>query len=445
MLASSCAGDARLHIAVPEDAILLAGASVYLGEGRTLNDALVVLEGDRIIAMSPRPNVEYSVPESATVIDLRGRTIVPGFIDLHTHLGADGCFAGSMTEARLRRELRANLSNGVTTVLDLGSLPWLAAQRTRARKNGWDTPEILLSGPMITVPGGHPIAAAGRMAAMGRRVADVEQARLAVGELADGGSDVVKAVLEIGGFGGMAPAPSLTPEQLAAIADETHARGMRLFVHVSSAEEAQVAIDAGADVLAHTPIRGPLPPALAAELAKRGVPVISTLSAFEGFFRLVDDPGYVDSAAVANAVDADVIEACRGADVVAFADTNPFTVYAREQMDVARGNIGALRTAGASVVLGTDAGNLYVFHGPAVHRELRLLVEAGLTPAEAIDAATTRAADALGRKDIGSVRPGRRADLLVFSGNPAERIDDLDRIELVVRGGKFYDTSDLLN
>ncbi len=103
MLATACSSEVPLHISVPENAILLAGPSVYLGEGRTLNDALVVLEGDRIVAVTTLPRVEYSVPESAMVIDLRGRTIVPGFIDLHTHLGADGCFAGSMTEARLRR------------------------------------------------------------------------------------------------------------------------------------------------------------------------------------------------------------------------------------------------------------------------------------------------------------------------------------------------------
>jgi imidazolonepropionase-like amidohydrolase len=191
------------------------------------------------------------------------------------------------------------------------------------------------------------------------------------------------------------------------------------------------------------PISGPLPAELAKRMASEGRYAVTTLAAFEGFFRLLDDPGYVDTPDVADHVDPEVIEACRGADVVSFADTNPFTVYARNQVDVARDNVSALRAAGAPVVLGTDAGNLYVFHGPAVHRELSLLVDAGLSPSEAIDAATVRAADALGRHDIGSVRPGRRADLLVVAGNPAQRIDDISRIELVVRAGRFYDRSDL--
>ncbi len=440
----ACSSEA-LRIETPENATVLSGGSVYLGEGRTLDDALVILDGDRIAAVVPRPaSVEYTLSPSARVIDVRGRTILPGFIDLHTHLGADGCFAGSMSEARLRRELRANLSNGVTTVLDLGSLPWLASQRARAHRDAWDAPEMLLAGPMLTVPGGHPVAADGKYAAMARRVFDEQQARLAVEDIADSGANVVKAVLEAGGFGGMDAAPSLTPEQLAAIADEAHARGMRLFVHVSTPAQARIAVQAGADVLAHVPISEPIDAALARELARANVPVVSTLSAFEGFFRLVDAPGYLDSPAIVASVDAEVVDACRGADVVAFADTNPFTVYARDQIEVARKNVATLRAAGVPVVLGTDAGNLYVFHGPAVHRELRLLVEAGMSPADAVDAATSMAANALGRSDIGLVRPGRRADLTIFVGNPAQRIDDLDRLELVVRAGRFYDRGDLL-
>ena len=440
-LAVGCTGHPQVNLAVPDDAVVLSGPSVYLGDGRTLDDALVILEGDRILAVAPRP-ASFSIPPSAKRLDLTGKTVLPGLLDLHAHLGADGCFAG-MNETRLRRELRADLANGVTTVLDLGSTPWLSGERQKAGMESWDAPELLLAGPMITVPGGHPVAAEGQYAGMARRVSDVESARLAVGDIADAGADVIKAVLEGGGFGGMPPAPTLSADQLAAIADETHARGMRLFVHVSTVGEAREALDAGADVLAHTPISAPVDRELATRLATRGVPVVSTLSAFEGFFRLVDEPGWVDSPQVANYVDAEVLDACRGADVVAFADTNPFTKYSRDQIEVAERNVATLSAAGVPIVLGTDAGNLYVFHGPAVHRELALLVRAGLTPADAIDAATERAAEALGRDDLGEVRPGRRADLLVVDGNPAERIEDIDKITIVIRGGRFYDHADL--
>lgn len=443
LLLAACTPEATVRFEAPPGATILSGGSVYLGEGITLDDALVVLDGDRIAAVAPRPSVDYTLPAGVRVIDVTGRTILPGFIDLHTHLNSDGCFTGTMSEGRLRRQLRANLFSGVTTVLDLGGTPWLRASRMKARAEGWDSPEILLAGPMITAPGGHPVAAEGRFSGMARRVSDTENARLAVDEIADGGADVVKAVLETGGFGGMPKAPTLAESHLRAIAEQAHARNLKLFVHVSSAADARIALDAGADVLAHVPIRGPLPTELAKHMASEGRYAITTLAAFEGFFRLLDDPGYVDTPDVADHVDPDVIEACRGADVVAFADTNPFTIYARNQIDVARDNVSALRAAGASVVLGTDAGNLYVFHGPAVHRELALLVEAGLSPSEAVDAATVKAADALGRHDIGSVRPGRRADLLVIAGNPAQRIADLSRIELVIRAGRFYDRNDL--
>jgi imidazolonepropionase-like amidohydrolase len=445
-IGAACVTEPSLRVDVPDRAVVLSGASVYLGDGRTLDDALVILDGERIAAVLPRPRVDFSLPAGARVYDLHGKTILPGLVDLHTHLGADGCFTGTMGESRLRRELRADLSSGVTTVLDLGSLPWLAAERIRSQNDGWDGPEILLAGPMITAPGGHPTAAEGRLSAMTARVSNEKEARLAVARIADGGADVIKAVLEPGGYGGMSAKPSLDARELAAIAEEAHARGLRLFVHVSTVESAKMALDAGADVLAHVPIRGKfagtdLPRRLAAE----GIPVLSTLSAFEGYYRLLDEPGYLDSPAVVAAVDPEVLDGCRGADVVSFADGNPFTTFAREQFETARQNIAALRAAGAPLALGTDSGNLLVFHGPAVRRELTLLVTAGLSPSEAIDAATERAADALGRTDLGAIRPGRRADLLVVDGNPAQHIEDLDKIEIVIRAGRFYDRAALAN
>src|SRR5439155_13846022 len=185
--------------------------------------------------------------------------------------------------------------------------------------------------------------------------------------------------------------------------------GWRLFVHVSTVDSARVAVDAGADALAHVPIEGSLAKSdLPPLLAEWNVPTISTLSAFEGYYRLLDDPAYLDSPNVLAAVEPDVLDSCRGAEVVAFADSNPFTVYLRGQFDAAAQNIATLRAADAPIALGTDAGNLYVFHGPAVHRELALLTRAGLSPGEAIDAATMRAAETLGRTDIGSIRPALR-------------------------------------
>ncbi len=440
---AGCASESLVRLEVPKGAIVLSGAAVYLGEGRTLDDALLVIDGDRIVGLSPRPGGRIALPRDATVIDLDGRTVVPGLIELHAHLAADGCFAEPMTEPRLRRQLRAYLHHGVTTVVDLGSSVWLSEERRRAREEEWDSPEILLAGPMITAPGGHPAAAEGRHGGAARRVSDSEEARLAVGEIADRGGDLVKAVLEAGGFGGLPVSPSLGSAELQAIADEAHARGLRLFVHVSSAAEAMLAIDAGADVLAHLPIREPMSEELAASLRDAKIPVISTLSEVEGVFRLLDEPAWIDRMEAKGVVDADVAAACRGPEVVSRAAQTPFTDYARAQFEVARRNVATLEAAGAEVVAGTDAGSLYVFHGAGVHRELELLVESGLSPDEALDAATLHAAAALGREDLGAIRPGRRADLLVVEGNVNESLAPLSRIEIVVRAGRLYRRDDL--
>ena len=114
-----CTPEPSVRFQAADGATVLVGGSVYLGDGITLDDALVVLDGETIAAVAPRPTVDFSLPKGVRVVDVTGRTILPGLIDLHTHLSSDGCFTGKMSEPRLRRQLRANLFSGVQKVIAL--------------------------------------------------------------------------------------------------------------------------------------------------------------------------------------------------------------------------------------------------------------------------------------------------------------------------------------
>jgi imidazolonepropionase-like amidohydrolase len=271
------------------------------------------------------------------------------------------------------------LAGGVTTVRDLG---WpagrLAALREQAEPPGAASPRLLAAGQIVTVPGGYPTRAPWAPRGTARPVAGAAEAGRAVAELAAAGAAVVKVALDdrVG--------PTLPAPVLAAVVAAAGAHGLGVTAHVGTAREAEKALAAGVGELAHWPFdRRTLPDALIARLAA-SVTVVPTLH----------------------------IQPSRAR----------------------RRGVRRFVELGGRVVYGTDLGN----QGPppAVDvEELRLLVEAGLTPAAALAAATSAAAAHLGLADAGRVAPGARADLLLVAGDPLADLAALSRIRLVTRDG----------
>ena len=272
------------------------------------------------------------------------------------------------------------LAGGVTTVRDLG---WpagrLAALRELADAPGAASPRLLAAGQIVTVPGGYPTRAAWAPHGTARPVAGAAEAARAVAELAAGGAAVVKVALDdrVG--------PTLPLPVLAAVVAAARAHGLGVTAHVGTAREAEKALDAGVGELAHWPFdRRTLPDALIARLAA-SVTVVPTLHIQPSRARLRGVRRFVE--------------------------------------------------LGGRVLYGTDLGN----QGPppAVDvEELRLLVAAGLTPAQALQAATSAAATHLGLFDAGRVTRGARADLLLVAGDPLADLDALSRVRLVTRDGR---------
>ncbi|MDJ1131498.1 amidohydrolase family protein [Streptomyces iconiensis] len=313
-------------------------------------------------------------------VDGTGRTLLPGLIDAHTHV-----FDGSLAQA---------LRFGVTTELDMFCLPSnLARQRALAAERD-DVADLRSAGVLATPPGGHP---SGVMAAVAPMLANPEDAagpfatisgpeeaeEFVAARVAEG-SDYLKFVVDDGAMTG-APVPVLDPDTAAALVNAARTAGLRTLAHVATARDTVAALDAGADGIAHvwsdTAPGDPYTEALVTRIALQGTFVVSTLA-------------YVE------AVSGDRPERLAHALYVA----------------------GALHRAGVPLLAGTDATPFTPQHGEGLHRELELLVLAGLTPAEALTAATSLPARHFALDDRGRIAPGLRADLLLVEGDPTRHI-----------------------
>jgi imidazolonepropionase-like amidohydrolase len=341
---------------------------------RALEHHAVAVSGDRIEAVAPADRL----PGPGALVRFAG-TLLPGFIDLHTHL-----LLGQVPPETILR-------HGLTTVRDTGG-PLVAPSGGDGRLR------VRCAGPIFTAPGGYPVPVFGPDAAV--EVPDVQTARAAVGRHVAGGAALIKVAVEPGGSPGAPwteehqhdgadvqpwPIPSL--EVLRAIVDEAHAHGLVVSAHLSGPEGATLALDAGIDEWAHLPC-DPISDDLVTRAAAADVPVVSTL------------------------------------------DTLSHTTGVAH-------NASRLVEAGIRLLYGTDLAHTDVPWGIDA-QELQLMLQAAhgaLTPLDVLSAATARAGEHLGLAPLGRLVEGAPADLIGVRGNPLEQFKPLEYPDLVVSGG----------
>jgi imidazolonepropionase-like amidohydrolase len=394
----------------------------------------ILIEGGQIKAVGP--DARLHIPKDAEVIDLPGKTVTPGLISDHAHLGyTDGTSSGpqNYTRDNVLRELKQWQAYGVTTITSLGlNRPLFYDLQPLAHAGTLGGADFFGADRGIGVPQGAPPMVAApdqlyRPATVGEAIADVD-------ETATRHPTLVK--LWVDDFHRSVPG-KMTPEIYRAVIGEAHAKGLRVAAQVYYREDARKLVEAGADVLGHG-VRDALVDAdLIAAMKQRGTWYIPTLGLDESFYIYAQHPEWAQSSLFRRAMQPAL--AAQFADPAWRAKALDPKVLAMNQASLAinKSNLLTLYRAGVKIGFGTDAGATPLrIPGLAEQRELILMVQAGLTPLQAITIATGQAAALLHLEDRGTLAPGKRADLLIVEGDPASDITRMAHIHAVWELGR---------
>ena len=386
--------------------LVLSGARIIDGTGgEPVRGRSVVVEGGVITAV-----VDDARAPRGNGLDLAGYTLLPGLINCHVHL----CFGAEADPVRPLREeplaltaikallrARETARAGVTTVRDLGGREYVEIAARRAIQEGLiDGPRILAAGRPVCMTGGH-----GHW--LGREADGPDDARKAVREQLKAGADVNK-IIATGGVmtPGVEPgSPQMTLEEMRAAIEEARKAGRRTAAHAMAATGISEAIDAGITSIEHGVF---LTEEIVAHMRRDGTFLVPTLNA----------PTAIAAGGLA-------------------AGIPQFMVRKSEQVVPAHvASFQLAHRAGVRIAAGADSGTPLNFHGSLLP-ELALMVKYGMTPLEAIRSATVTAADCLGLGEVtGRVAPGYAADLIAVAGDPAERIEALADLKLVLVNGR---------
>ena len=353
----------------------------------------VSVENGRIAAVGKN----LKVPPGAEVIKASGDTLLPGLLDSHAHPYLDA--------------LQQALLFGVTTELSMFSdIKFDADVRKReAAGQNLDAADLRSSGTLVTVSKGHGTEYGFPIPTLSS-VADAQSfvdARIAEG------SDYIKIIYDDGSAYGIS-FPTLTKEELAAVIVAAHKRHKLTVVHIGSQAGARDAIEAGADGLAHIFEDAPPAPDFAALVKRHHAFVVPTLTVSESVSGTPSGASLVSDARLSPYLNHSVI--------INLTQSFPRRATSKTNSEYALAAVRALHAAGVPILAGTDAPNPGTAHGVSMHRELELLVKAGLSPSEALAASTSVPARIFGLQDRGRIAPGLRADLLLVKGDPTQDI-----------------------
>ena len=377
-----------------------------------LANQLIIIQDDKIASVGSGTQI----PAGAQVIDLSSATVLPGLIDAHTHITMTTNFGYSRLGISIPREAlngarnaRVTLDAGFTTIRNVGASGFTdVALRDAINAGDVPGPRMLVSGPALSITGGHcddnllPF----EWHAQSDGVADgVEGVQHKTREIIKYGADLIK-ICATGGVlshGDNPQASQYTLDEMKAIVADAHRLGRKVAAHAHGAQGIRWASEAGVDSIEHGSY---IDDAAIAEMKKNGTYLVPTLYLADWFLANAERIG-----------------------------TPPELIgKAREVMPAARKNVARAFAAGVKVGFGTDAA-VYP-HGLNAH-EFAVMVKLGLTPLQAIQAATINDADLLGWSDkVGTLEPGKWADVVAVDGDPLADVTNLERVKFVMKGGE---------
>jgi imidazolonepropionase-like amidohydrolase len=413
---------------------VLRHVTVIDGEGGApRRNAALIIDGEKIQSITA---AEVSPPKEATVIDLAGKFIMPEIVNAHGHVGllkGTKLAAENYTKENVVRHLLQYQDYGVGAVLVMGTDQDAAyAWRAESREGKLAGALYYTAGRGFGVAGGLPPAAMGADSIY--RPNTPEEARKDVDELAAHHPDIVKLWLD--DFWGQFP--KMKPEIYAAIIDEAHKQHLRVAAHVYHEEDAQRLVDNGVDALAHSVRDAEIPDSLVAEMKKKNLTYIGTMSLDEFLTAYGDDPAWLNDPFFRNALEPGVYEMITSAQYKKSVQDDKKTPLETAAQLIEKKNLKKLFDAGIPLALGTDSGATPTrAFGFAEHLELQLLVDAGLTPLQAITVATKNGAEFLHAADeFGVLRRGLKANFIVLDKDPSADIRNTESISAVWKDGK---------
>ena len=383
------------------------GAQIIDGTGDApVQDGVLVVRDGRIEAVGARDTVD--LPPDAEQIDVSGRTIIPGLINAHGHVTPS-----PYTEEQVESQLALYARYGVTTVFSLGGDgPEGMAVRDRQDTPDLDRARLFVAGQVVT--GDTPEAA-------------VEM----VNAVADSGADIVKIRVD----DNLGASTKMTSAVYQAVIETAHQRGLRLAAHLYYLEDARGLLEAGADLIAHSVRDAEVDDGLITLLRDSGVCYCPTLMREVSTFIYESRPDFFDDPFFRRDADSADIEAFSAPAFQERSRSRSAQTY-KAQLEVAKRNVKTLSDAGIPIAMGTDTGPTARFQGYFEHGELALMVEAGLTPMQAIVASTSDAARCMAvDTELGSLETGKWADFLVMGANPLDDIANTHSLETVYIAG----------
>jgi imidazolonepropionase-like amidohydrolase len=416
----------------------LAHATVIDGTGKPAqSDRTVLIEGGTIRSVGPAANLK--IPAGASAVDLTGKFLIPGIINLHSHLGltkglvAD---ASNHTRANIESDLRTYALYGVTTVVSLGhDNQGMIGVRDEQRRGELSGARVFTAGTGFSVKNGYPLAIAPFVKGLAFEVADAAEAEAYVDSLAKMRVDVVKMWVD----DNRGKLPKLTPEIWRAAIRQAHRHNLKVFAHLWDLEDARGLARDGLDVIAHSIRDKEVDAGLITTLRKNNVTAVGTISRERSLFAYAEGPQWLDDPFFTKCTTPEVIRELKGgafrkrqASDAAALDLN------RRAFDMDVRNLKRLADAGVRIGFGTDSGQPGRFPGFFEHWEMELMVQAGLTPMQVIQSFSRNAAEALGAKSLGTIEPGKVADFIVLDRDPLKDIRNTRAIHAVYLGGTLY-------
>lgn len=410
---------------------IFTNARIIDGTGKVIENGSLVIEGDKVKEVTTNKNIAFP---NARIINASGKTIIPALIDTHMHLGmltGTTVKYDNITEQNVRRQLRRYAQYGVGAVLSLGRDPdfiyKLRALRLEKKIPG---SYLFTAGRGFGVVNGAPPGGGARPGTFDvYRPTSVSQVSLDMNELAAHHPNMVKLWVD----DWLGTMPKMKPAMYEVVINEAHKHHLQVAAHIYYLNDSKILVRSGVNVLEHSIRDLPVDAELINLMRQHHVALVPTLTLTEAFFIFNDRPSWMFTSFFKNSLEPGVYKTLLNR-------TYGVDLSQRSILSLALRNVKKLYDSGIEIGFGTDSGALPTrVQGFGDHRELELLVAAGLTPMQVLKIATYQSAKIIGVDDImGTLQPNKLANFVVLNANPLERISNTQKIDSVWLDGKLF-------